>query len=279
MEPMILASASPRRQDFFRLMGLPFTCVPAMIDETPLPGLTPQQAAEELARRKALAVADRLHSSTTTPHRPKASASDCDIHVASRCADLVNEHSLTLCPLERPTPHSPLPPEERTRTGERVDEQMLHGVGQEKAVVTKKSAGPPTPYSSPWVFGADTIVVLEGEIFGKPAGRDDARRMLERLAGRRHEVITAMALYNGQRKTVDCRSKISEVAFAPLTGAEIEWYLDTGEWEGAAGAYRLQEMGACLIESINGSPSGVAGLPLYELYVMLRDNGYPYGAW
>ena len=238
MDPIILASASPRRQDFFRLMGLPFTCVPAMIDETPLPGLTPQQTAEELARRKALAVADRLHSSTTTPHRPKAFDSGGDIHGASRCADLVNEHSLTLCSLERPTP-SP----------------------------------------SPWIFAADTIVVLENEIFGKPAGRDDARRMLERLAGRRHEVITAMALYNGQRKTVDCRSKTSEVAFAPLTGAEIEWYLDTGEWEGAAGAYRLQELGACLIESINGSPSGVAGVPLYELYAMLKDNGYPYGAW
>ena len=217
MEPIILASASPRRQDFFRLMGLPFTCIPAMIDETPPAGLSPRQAAEDLAQRKALAVAGR----------------------------------------------SP----------------------------------------SPWVFAADTIVVLENEIFGKPAGRDDARRMLERLAGQRHEVITAMALYNGQRKTtdclrrtegsetntlpkqqpalqggvVDCRSKTSEVAFAPLAGAEIEWYLDTGEWEGAAGAYRLQGLGSCLIESVNGSPSGVAGLPLYDFYVMLKDNGYPYG--
>ena len=200
MDPIILASGSPRRQDFFRLMGLPFTCIPAMIDETPPPGLSPRQAAEELARRKALAVA------------------------------------------------------ERPRTG----------------------APPP-----PWIFAADTIVVLEGEIFGKPADRDDARRMLERLAGRRHEVITAMALYNGRQKTANCRSKTSEVAFAPLTGAEIEWYLDTGEWEGAAGAYRLQGLGACLIEAVNGSPSGVAGLPLYDFYAMLRDNGYlyPHGAW
>ena len=193
MDPIILASASPRRQDFFRLMGLPFTCIPAMIDETPPEGLTPQQTTEELARRKALAIAER----------------------------------------------SP----------------------------------------SPWVFAADTIVVLENEIFGKPAGRDDARRMLEQLAGRRHEVVTAMALYNGRQKTVDCRSKTSEVAFAPFAGAEIEWYLDTGEWEGAAGAYRLQGLGACLIEAVNGSPSGVAGLPLYDFYAMLRDNGYlyPYG--
>jgi septum formation protein len=211
MDPIILASGSPRRQDFFRLMGLPFTCIPAMIDETPPPGLNPQQAAEELAQRKALAVANRPHSST-------------------------------------PTPHSLLP----------------------------------TPQSSPpWVFAADTIVVLENDIFGKPTDRDDARRMLERLAGRRHEVITAMALYNGRLKTTDSRSKTSEVAFAPLAGAEIEWYLDTGEWEGAAGAYRLQGLGACLIEAVNGSPSGVAGLPLYDFYAMLRDNGYlyPYGRW
>ena len=197
MDPIILASGSPRRQEFFRLMGLPFTCIPAMIDETPPPGLSPRQAAEELARRKALAVAGRLHST------------------------------------------------------------------------------PPPP---PWIFAADTIVVLENEIFGKPAERDDARRMLERLAGRRHEVITAMALYNGRQKATDCRSKTSEVVFAPLTGAEIEWYLDSGEWEGAAGAYRLQELGACLIESVNGSPSGVAGLPLYDFYAMLTNNGFPYGA-
>jgi septum formation protein len=196
MEPIILASASPRRQDFFRLMGIPFTCIPAMIDETPPPGLPPRQAAEELARRKALAVANRPHST------------------------------------------------------------------------------PP-----PWIFAADTIVVLENEIFGKPADRNDARRMLERLAGRRHEVITAMALCNTKRNTPDCRSAVSEVAFAPLTGAEIEWYLDTGEWEGAAGAYRLQGLGSCLIEAVNGSPSGVAGLPLYDFYAMLRDNGYPYGRW
>jgi len=222
MEPIILASGSPRRQDFFRLMGLPFTCIPAMIDETPPAGLSPRQVAEDLARKKTAAVVEQLHSSNPDPH---------------------------------------------------------------------------------WIFAADTIVVLEGEIFGKPAGRDDARRMLERLAGRRHEVITAMALYNGRQKTtdclrrtegsetntlpkqqpalqggvVDCRSTTSEVAFAPLTGAEIEWYLDTGEWEGAAGAYRLQELGGCLIESINGSPSGVAGLPLHDFYAMLRDNGFPYG--
>jgi len=194
MEPIILASASPRRQDFFRLMGLPFTCMPAMIDETPPQGLSPRQIAEDLALKKALAVA------------------------------------------------------------------------------------PPSPQSPIWVFAADTIVVLGDEIFGKPADREAAQRMLEQLSGKRHEVITAMALYNRQTEQADCRSVSSSVEFAPLSAAEIEWYLDTGEWQGAAGAYRLQELGGCLIKAVNGSPSAVAGLPLYDFYVMLRDNGYQFGA-
>jgi len=193
MEPIILASASPRRQDFFRLLGLPFTCVPAEIDETPSPGLSPRQVAEDLARRK-------------------------------------------------------------TRT-----------------LVEKQPA-------APWVFGADTIVVLDGEIIGKPEDRNAAENMLKRLAGRRHEVITAMALYSGRQKSIDCRSVSCEVAFAPLSDAEIAWYLDTGEWEGVAGSYRLQGLGACFITAINGSPSAVAGLSLHDFYVMLRDNGYRFGA-
>jgi len=194
MEPIILASGSPRRQDFFRLMGLPFTVMPADVDETPRQGLTPMQVAEDLAVKKVIAVIN------------------------------------TLVP-------GPL-----------------------------------------WIFGEDTIVVPGEKILGKPDDRADAGRMLRLLAGRRHEVITAMALYNGREGKTDCRSVSCTVEFAPLSDAEIEWYLETGEWEGVAGAYRLQETGACLIKSINGSPSGIAGLPLYDFYVMLRDNGYPFGA-
>jgi septum formation protein len=198
-----LASASPRRQDFFRLLGLPFTCIPAEIDETPLEGLTPRQAAEDLARRKTQAVVERLEQGGAPP------------------GDTIIPH---------------------------------------------------------WVFGADTIVVLDGGIIGKPADRNAAKNMLERLAGRRHQVITAMALYNGRKKHTDCRSVSCEVAFAPLSEAEIKWYLDTGEWEGVAGSYRLQGLGACFIDSINGSPSAVAGLSLHDFYVMLKDNGCRFGA-
>jgi septum formation protein len=198
MEPIILASESPRRRDFFRLMRLPFLCVPAMIDETQRPGLDPEQFAQEMALHKALAIAGKTD-------------------------------------------------------------------GDEDAAVQ-------------WVFGADTIVVLDGKIFGKPADKADARRMLRVFSGNRHEVITAMALCNRKTGKTDCRSVSSEVEFAPLTDAEIEWYLDTGEWQGAAGAYQMQGLAGCLIKLINGSPSCVAGLPLYDFYVMLRDNGYRFGA-
>jgi septum formation protein len=102
--------------------------------------------------------------------------------------------------------------------------------------------------------------------------------MLSKLAGKQHEVITAMALQNVLKNKTDCRSVSCDVKFASLTEEEIEWYLDMGEWEGAAGAYRLQERGGCLIKSINGSPSAVAGLPLHDFYVMLKDNGYRFGA-
>jgi septum formation protein len=128
-----------------------------------------------------------------------------------------------------------------------------------------------------WIFGADTLISLDGDICGKPADREDAQAMLGRLQGRSHEVITAMALYNGKEKAVDCRSTVSEVSFAPLTQADIDWYLDTGEWQGVAGAYKVQGLASCFISNINGSYSGIVGLPLREFYVMLKDNGYAYG--
>jgi len=129
-----------------------------------------------------------------------------------------------------------------------------------------------------WICGADTVIVLDGKIFGKAAEREEAAVMLKALSGRQHKVVTSTALYNGREKKIDRRSASCTVSFAPLSEAEIEWYLDTNEWQGVAGAYRIQELGGCFITKINGSPSTVAGLPLREFYAMLRDNGYPYGA-
>ena len=128
-----------------------------------------------------------------------------------------------------------------------------------------------------WVCGADTLIALDGEIYGKPLNRDDAARMIHAFKGKTHEVISAVALYNGKKDAIDCRSSVSTVTFSPLSDGEVEWYLDSGEWEGAAGAYKIQGLASCLISGMNGSYSSIVGLPLREFYVMLRDNGYSYG--
>jgi septum formation protein len=129
----------------------------------------------------------------------------------------------------------------------------------------------------PWICGADTLISVDGIVFGKPADRDSAKRMIRTLQGRTHQVITAVALYSGKTNTIDCRSVISDVIFCPLSETQIEWYLDTGEWQGVAGSYRIQGLAACFISGIRGSYSSIVGLPLHEFYVMLRDNGYSYG--
>jgi septum formation protein len=128
-----------------------------------------------------------------------------------------------------------------------------------------------------WIFGADTVVSLKSKFFGKPANRDEAKKMLNMLSGKEHEVVTSIGLYNGREGRIDCRGVSCKVSFAPLAQKEIEWYLDTSEWQGVAGGYRIQNLASCFITSIKGSPSAVVGLPLHDFYVMLRDNGYPYG--
>jgi septum formation protein len=132
--------------------------------------------------------------------------------------------------------------------------------------------------SPPWVLGADTVISLNGESFGKPRNRDDAAEMLKKLRGREHQVYTAMALYNGRTRTMDTRSSSSVVRFAEISDAEVEWYLNTGEWQGVAGAYRIQGLASCFVAHIEGSYSTIVGLPIHQFYVMLRENGYPYGA-
>lgn len=135
-----------------------------------------------------------------------------------------------------------------------------------------------TQKDAPWICGADTIISLDGQIYGKPIDRQDAGRMLRTFRGRAHDVVTAVALYSGRTKAIDCRLAVSSVSFAPLSEGEIEWYLDSGEWRDAAGAYKIQGLASCFIASINGSYSSIVGLPLREFYAILRDNGYPYGS-
>jgi septum formation protein len=121
------------------------------------------------------------------------------------------------------------------------------------------------------VLGADTIVVLDGEIFGKPGSREEAVGMLQRLSGRIHEVLTAVALVADG--TVTERLNASRVTFRTLQVEECEAYWATGEPRDKAGAYAIQGRGAMFISDLSGSYSGVMGLPLFETAELLRDAG------
>ena len=194
MSPIVLASGSPRRQEYFQLLGLPFTVLNTNIDEN-LPTQTdPQKLTAELAVKKVEAAIELLKEN---------------------------------------------PPE--------------------------------------WICGADTVVALNNKIYGKPEDCKEAAEMLLALSGRQHEVFTSVALYSKNHGKIDCRSASCLVSFAPLSPAEIKWYLGKNEWQGAAGAYRLQGLASCFITKISGAPSTVVGLPLQEFYDMLRKNNYPYG--
>ena len=118
------------------------------------------------------------------------------------------------------------------------------------------------------VLAADTTVALDGRIFGKPAGREDAAAMLAALSDSRHEVLTAIALKYGER--LDSALSRSEVRFKKLSAEEIRLYVATGECDDKAGAYAIQGRAARFITELRGSYSGVMGLPLYETVQLLE---------
>lgn len=121
------------------------------------------------------------------------------------------------------------------------------------------------------VLGADTEVVFDGEILGKPRDRDHGIEMLQRLAGHTHEVLSAVCLVHaGKEHAVLSRSRVT---FAPLTLPEIGQYWETGEPVGKAGAYAIQGKAAAFITRLEGSYSGVMGLPLHELSELMRKIG------
>ena len=121
------------------------------------------------------------------------------------------------------------------------------------------------------VLGADTEVILNDVVFGKPADADDAAAMLRRLSGRTHEVITAVSIVSAGREAQAVSS--SQVTVAPLDEVSIASYLATGEWRGKAGAYAIQGRFEAHIERLAGSFSGVMGLPMFETARLLRGFG------
>ena len=118
------------------------------------------------------------------------------------------------------------------------------------------------------VIAADTEVVLDGDVFGKPLDPEHARSMLSRLSGRTHSVISAVCLLDASEESLAI--SISEVDFATLAPADIDSYIATGEPFGKAGAYAVQGQAASFISAIRGSYSGIMGLPLFETAQLLR---------
>lgn len=135
-------------------------------------------------------------------------------------------------------------------------------LGKANAVAARHTSG--------IVLGADTIVVRRGEIFGKPKGAADARRMLRSLSGRTHSVITAYALKDAKTGRALARSATTRVTFRALSASEIEQYVAGGEGKAAAGAYAIQGKGASFVRRLAGDRDNVIGLPVAQLKKDLR---------
>jgi septum formation protein len=192
MEPIILASSSPRRQEILKLLHIPCQVIMPNIDETITENIDIENIPELLARKKVLAVV----------------------------------HSL------------------------------------------------PSKQEIPWVLGADTVIVYNGKIYGKPENQEQASLFLHTFQGKTHTVITAVVLYNGRSHSTSSHISRTNVTFTPMTDDEIDWYVNTGEWHGAAGGYRIQSLASCFISKIEGSSSCVTGLPIFDLYAILKEQGY-----
>lgn len=116
-----------------------------------------------------------------------------------------------------------------------------------------------------WILSADTLISLGNDIIGKPADKAEAERILRRLSGVTHRVITGTSVYVPTVREIQTGYEETEVQFNLLSESEIQWYLNTNEWKGAAGGYRIQDRGEYLVSSINGSYGNVVGLPIHAI--------------
>ena len=182
--PFILASASPRRQELLRSVGLKFKTVPAHVNENYLAGESPRQHVKRLSSDKAMVIAGR--------------------------------------------------------------------------------------YPESWVLGADTIVVIDGLILGKPKNKTQAREMLQNLSGREHKVFTGFTIAHVAAAIYQTKVIQSAVRFKTISPKEMDWYVSCDEPYDKAGGYAVQGRGAYFIKSIRGSYTNVIGLPLCEVLEELK---------
>jgi septum formation protein len=163
--------------------------------------------------------------------------------------------------------------DEAPLAGERPDDLVLRlaGAKAEAALAAVEGSTPAV------VIGADTIVTVDGEIFGKPASDEAARAMLSRLSGRRHRILTGVAV-----ATVEgCRLASDETAvwFGPLGPADIDRYVASGEHRGKAGAYAIQGRASLFVERIEGSYHSIVGLPVHLVDRLCQSAGWPLTTW
>lgn len=204
---------------------------------------------------------EQIHRTRTILTNHPAIVTDTRIYLASqspRRRDLLQQLGVRFTCLHVDVDERPLPGEPPL--------ELVRRLALSKARAGRVLAPLPLP-----VLGADTEVIVDGETLGKPADAAGAARMLQRLSGRVHEVISAIALVTASGECV--RTRTSRVHFRRLGRDEIERYCRTGEPLGKAGGYAIQGLAASFVENLEGSYSGVVGLPLFETAQVLRDAG------
>jgi septum formation protein len=141
--------------------------------------------------------------------------------------------------------------------------------GDPRALVVENALRKARAVQGERVLGVDTAVVLDGRIFGKPAGEEEAETFLRRLSGRTHEVMSGVALRRGSDERTAVA--VTRVRFRLLDRHDLDWYLPSGEWRERAGAYAIQGKGAALVAEIEGDYCNVVGLPVTALTELAPD--------
>jgi len=197
-----------------------------------------------------------------------------------RRKDLLEHIGFTVKTIPADIEEKMAPEEDPTEFVKRMSRTKVLSVVQ-RVKGTMVTAEPPVAASSRgsregparWVVGADTVVVLDGEVLGKPKVLDQAFDMFQRLSAREHTVVTGFCVFDLLKNKEGIQAVVSRVKMKRMTRPEIEKYLAVGESLDKAGSYAVQGVGSYLIDSITGSYSNVVGLPLCQLMEMLEEMG------